>query len=139
MLLWQKKHQQGETAQPLSMFTMFTPEGLVISEEERYLRGRAIQLGLEYNEQTTCENAIREIARVLVDEGLDMVEINPDITDIIDGQQYDVIENLILKYHNLIWRTAGSQECTLPRACGECNVTPYIPCLLYTSPSPRDS
>ena len=40
------------------------------------------------------------------------------------------IENSILKYHNLIWRTGESQACTLPRACGECNVTPYIPAIL---------
>ena len=35
-----------------------------------------------------------------------------------------------MKYHNLIWRTAGSQACTLPRACGECYVIPYIPAII---------
>ena len=109
---------------------MFTPQGLTIIEEERYLRGRAVQLGLEYNDQTSCEDAISEIARVLVAEGLDMVEINPDLEEIIEGQQGESIGSLILKYHNLIWRTAGSQVCTLPRACGECNVVPYIPAIL---------
>ena len=59
-----------------------------------------------------------------------MVEISPELTEIIEGQQYEAIENSILKYHNLIWRTAGSQACTLPRACGECYVTPYIPVIL---------
>ena len=61
---------------------MFTPEGLTIIEEERYLRGRAVQLGLEYNDQSSCEDAISEIARVLVAEGLDLVEINPDLAEI---------------------------------------------------------
>ena len=61
---------------------MFTPEGLTIIEEERYLRGRAVQLGLEYNDQTSCEDAISEIARVLVAEGLDLVEINPYLAEI---------------------------------------------------------
>lgn len=120
----------GESAEPLSMFTMFTPEGLVISEEEMYLRGRAVQLGLQYNQQTSCEDAIRDIVAVLFDEGLDLVEISPDLTEIIEGQQYEAIEDSILRYHNLIWRTAGNQACTLPRACGECNVTPYIPKIL---------
>ena len=112
------------------MFTMFTPEGLVVSEEEIDLRARAVQLGLQYNEQTCCEKAVLEIASILVDVGLDIVEISPELTEIIEGQQYEAIENSILKYHNLIWRTAGSQACTLPRACGECYVTPYIPVIL---------
>ena len=112
------------------MFTMVTPEGLVISEEERYLRGRAVQLGLQYNEQTNCEYAIHEIARVLVDEGLNMVEISPDLTEIIENQQYEAMDNFILRYHNMIWRTAGSQACTLPRACGQCCITPFIPAIL---------
>ena len=59
-----------------------------------------------------------------------MVEISPELTEIIEGQQYEAIENSILKYHNLIWRTAESHACTLPRACGECYVTPYIPVIL---------
>ena len=125
-----RKVQIGETAEPLSMFTMFTPEGLVISEEESYLRGRAVQLGLEYNEQTSCEFAIHEIARILVDEGLNMVEISPDLTELIEDQQYEAVDNLILRYHNLIWRTAGGKACTLPRTCGECYVTPFIPAIL---------
>ena len=37
---------------------MFTPQGLTIIEEERYLRGRAVQLGLEYNDQTSCEDVL---------------------------------------------------------------------------------
>ena len=82
------------------MFIMFTPEGLSISQEERYLRGRAVQLGLQYNDQTRCEDAIREIARVLVAEGLDMVEIIPDFSEIVEGQQGESIGNLILKYRH---------------------------------------
>ena len=125
-----KKVQIGKTAEPLSMFTMFTPEGLVINVEERHLRGRAIQLGLQYDEQTSCDEAIRDIARILDAEGLAMVEISDDLSEIIGAQQYQDTENAILRYHNLIWRTAGDQVCTLPRTCGENYVTPYIPAIL---------
>ena len=125
-----RKVQIGDTAHPLSMFTIITPDGLVISEDERYLRDRAVQLGLQCNEQTSCEDAIRGIALTLDAEGLNMVEISDDLAEILASQRYGEIEDAILRYHNLIWRTAGDKECTLPRACGESYVIPYIPVIL---------
>ena len=91
-----KKVQIKGSAEPLSMFTMFTPEGLVATEDEEYLRGRAIQLSLQYDDETRCDNAIVEIGRVLAAEGLHMVPISAEFEELISDQESVSTDNLIL-------------------------------------------
>ena len=61
------QHQVRGSPQPVSCVTMFTPEGLTVSENERDLRGRALQVANTLREES-AENAILEIMRTLRSE-----------------------------------------------------------------------
>ena len=81
------RHQVKGSPQPISCVTMFTPEGLVVSDDEQYLRGRALQLGETFGEES-AEHAIVEIMRVLKSEGMNNLMFERD-----DGMGFSLARN----------------------------------------------
>ena len=72
------QHQVKDTPQPVSFITMLTPEGLTVTDNERRLRGRALQLGNTLREES-AENAILEIMKMLRSEaGLEDLSVERD-------------------------------------------------------------
>ena len=100
-----------------------------------HLRGLAIELGQQYTNETSTRDAIIEIAKSLAKEGLNKMP-NCKLKDIIEDQRekhYEEEDEALLQaYHYLIWNTAGAagQQCTLPRACGESAISPFLPAIL---------
>ena len=134
-----KKYQTGGKPQPVSLITMHTPEGLEVSEEELYLRGRVLQLGDDQREDLGCVDAILDIMRTLKSEGVenmkfereDGMRIGVDLSTFL-GHREDVNEDLLL-YHILIWKTAGDDMWTMERHPSERTTIAYIPSLLEAS------
>ena len=134
-----KKHQTGGNPQPLSLITMHTPEGLQITEEELYLRGRVLQLGDEQRVDLGCVNAILDIVKTLKSEGVenmnfereDGMRIGVELSNFIDHRE-DVNADLLL-YHILIWKTAGDGMWTMVRHPSERTTIAYVPALLEAS------
>ena len=119
--------------QPLSLVIMHTPNNLQTTSEERYLRGRAVEISKSFSEGVCSKNAIKDMGRRLMQEGLGDVQLNDEIVDILKGQGFQTLISssegqIIIAYHNLIWKTA--ETWTLPRQVGECDVTPFLPLLL---------
>ena len=114
---------------------MFTEAGAQVSDESMHLRGLAIELGRQYSNETRTRDAIIEIAKSLAREGLKRMP-NCKLKDIIEDQIEDHYEEedkvLLQAYHYLIWNTAAAagQLCTLPRACGETAISPFLPAIL---------
>ena len=100
---------------------MHTPEGLEVSEEELYLRGRVLQLGDEQREDLSCVDAILNIIRTLKLEGLENMKFERDdgkwigveLLPFLDHAE-DVNENILL-YQILVWKTAGDGQWTMER------------------------
>ena len=116
-----KKHQTGGKTSPVSLITMHTPEGLEVTEEELYLRGRVLQLGDEQREDLSCVDAILNIIRTLKSEGLENMKFEKDDGKWIGTELWpflchteDVNGDLLL-YHILIWKTAGDGQWTMER------------------------
>ena len=65
-----KKHQTVGDSQPLSMATLFTPAGVRPSDEEMVFRRRAIEVGKQFSSDVRCEEAIAEVVKQIVSEGL---------------------------------------------------------------------
>ena len=131
-----RMHQLGKS-QPLSLISMHTPDGLDVSLTEKNLRGQAVKLSVKYTENMNTEDAILEIANVLVNEGLNSLVMDDMALTEIKGQlemhmDHPVNMNLI-RYHYLIWKTAGNASWTLIRKCGESKVIPYQPKLLLAA------
>ena len=128
----------GES-QPVSLITMYSPEGLEVTEEEIYLRGRVIQLGNHQGDDLSCVDAICDIMRTLRLEGVENIKFERD-----DGlrigtelsaflnQTQDIKEDLLL-YHILLWKTAGNGMWTMERHPNERTTVPYVPALLEAS------
>ena len=135
-----EKHQTGDELHPLSLITMHTSEEQDVSDEELYLRGRAVQLAKTQEAEIDCVSAIVNIMKTLKTEGIhDMMkfdysdgqEIGAQLREFLDQEQ-GVKEDLLL-YHIMIWKTAGLGNWTLERHPGEMKVVAYMPALLEAS------
>ena len=135
-----RKHQTRGKQQPLSLITMLTSgEGLNVTEEEHFLRGRVVQLSQSLRTEVDCVEAITDIMRILRLEGIDNLKferedgiwIAEELRSFLNRSP-EVNENLLL-YHLLIWKTAGAEVWTLERHPEECRVVPYVPALLEAS------
>ena len=108
-----EKHQIGDELHPLSLITMHTSEEQDVSDEELYLRGRAVQLAKTQEAEIDCVSAIVNIMKALKTEGIlnikfdygDGQEIGAQLREFLDQEQ-EVKEDLLL-YHILIWKTSG--------------------------------
>ena len=130
-----KKHQMDGPSQPLSLVIMQTPKGMQASRDEIFLRGRATQLGQMFLEGASTTEAIKDVGRALMEEGLSDVKLDDEVVGILQGQGFGTLISLpegeiVVAYHNLIRRTAGAEFWTLPRQVGQCRVTPFLPLLL---------
>ncbi len=129
-----RMHQLGKS-QPLSLISMHTPNnGLNVSLGEKNLRDRAVQLSVNYTENMNTEKAILEIANVLVNEGLNSLVMDDmkltEINSQLEMHMDHPVNMDLIRYHYLIWKTAGNASWTLMRKCGESKVIPYHPKLL---------
>ena len=130
-----KKYQISGEPEPLSLIVMYTPLNVVVSEEELYLRGRAIELCQGYAGNTSTVEAIKEIGEQLMLEGLGNVEIIDDTVQMLEEQNFGAVlssadQSLIIAYHNLIRKTAdkGCVCHSTPKCWSLCRhsiLTPY--------------
>ena len=100
------EHQMMGKPKPLSLLTMFTPDGISVSDEEHFLRERAIQLGEGL--EVDCVTAVVQITQVLRCEGLENLQFEEDdVRRLRDDmrpfltQDHNVNKALLL-YHLLI-------------------------------------
>ena len=122
----------GGPVQPLSLLDMNTPEGIDVTEKDVILRGRALHLGQAFSKERITADAIKEVVRILIREGLDDVSYGSELNYIraqLFSKQQPHSDDLVL-YHALLWRTGGDNKWTLRRNTGECEVKPYLPFLL---------
>ena len=127
--------------QPLSLITMLTSgEGLNVTEDEHSLRGRVLQLSHSLRTDVCCVEAITDIMRILRLEGIDNLNferedgmrIAEELVSFLSPESPEVNQDLIL-YHILIWKTAGDGVWTMERHPEERRVVPYVPALLEAS------
>ena len=71
-----EEHQIGDELHPLSLITMYTAEKQDVTDEDLYLRGRAVQLGNTEEADIDCVNAIVNIMRTLKTEGICDMKFN---------------------------------------------------------------
>ena len=134
-----KKHQTSGESQPVSLITMHSPEGLDVTEEDLYLRGRVLQLGNQQGNDLSSVDAICDIMKTLRLEGVENIKfekedgmwIGIELTAFLD-QAEDIKEDLLL-YHILLWKTAGDGIWTMERHPNERTVVAYVPALLEAS------
>ena len=127
-----REHQMGGPVQPLSLLYMNTPEGIHVTEEDVILRGRALHLGQEFSKETSTAEAIKEVTRMLLREGLDTVSYGKELQNIRDqlvAKQQPYSDDVVL-YHALLWKTGGDNGWTLKRNTGECQVKAFLPHVL---------
>ena len=134
-----EKHQKTGQPEPISLMTMYTPSALTVTEAEFALRGRAVQLGNMFGEETSAVHAISEIMNVLRQEGIGDVEFQQDHLKRISDEllltvspAQDNHEDLV-SYHTLLWKTGGDGIWTMERSPSDREVVPYIPALLGAS------
>ena len=136
-----QKHQMGGQSQPLSMVIMYTPKGRQASRDEIFLRGRALQLGGMISGGTNSTDAIKDVGRRLMEEGLGDVEIDHEVVGILQVQGFGTLISLpegeiVVAYHSLIRRTADADSWTFPRQVEEQKVIPFLPHLLEITQMP---
>ena len=141
MVALAQKHQMGGPSEPLSLVVMHTPKVVQASREDRYLRGRAIQLVGMISVEASCIEAIKFVGNRLMEEGLGDVEIDLEVNGILQEQGYETLialpeGELVVAYHSLIRRTAPAESWTLPRNVREHRVTPFLPLLLEVTQMP---
>ena len=56
-----RDNQMRGKPKPLSLLTLFTPSGIPVSDEERFLRERAVQLGEMKGSEVDCAEAVVQI------------------------------------------------------------------------------
>ena len=133
--------QIGDVALPLSLLNIWTPSEWIPSENEKVLRYRVEQLSHERNHDENTEEAIIDITRTLLEEGLFEELRSEEIDqDILQGMKRSLGElcpdrpahalNTLMWYHTLLLRTGGSDQWTLRRHCGETLIVAYHPLLL---------
>ena len=134
-----EKHQKTGQPEPISLLTMYTPSALTVTEAEFALRGRAVQLGNMFGEETSAVHAITEIMKVLRQEGIGNVEFQQDHLKRISDELLLAVspaqnnhEDLVY-YHTLLWKTGGDGIWTMERSPSDSEVVPYIPALLGAS------
>ena len=136
-----RKHQIMGKPQPLSLITMLSSgEGLNVTEDEHSLRGRVLQLSHSLRTDVCCVEAITDIMRILRLEGIDNLKferedgmrIAEELQSFLSPESPEVNQDLIL-YHILIWKTAGDGVWTMERHPEEHRVVPYVPALLEAS------
>ena len=118
---------------------MHTSQEQDVTDEELYLRGRAVQLANTQEADISCVSAIVNIMRTLRVEGIcnmkfdygDGQKIGTELQMFLDQVQ-EVNEDLLL-YHILIWKTTGGGSWTMERHPGEVKVVAYMPALLEAS------
>ena len=132
-----KKHQTVGDSQPLSMATLFTPAGVRPSDEEMVFRRRAIEVGKQFSSDVRCEEAIAEVVKQIVSEGLHcrLGSVDNEVVTMLENQIEGVDRseermNILKIYHYVVWKTAGDNKWTLRRNPGECNTIPYLPHML---------
>jgi hypothetical protein len=129
--------------QPLSLVTMLTPDNIDSNINEKHLRGRAAQMsGMgEIIAIGDTERAILEISRCLAIDDLQIEDVSSGILSYIKRHIYlsDYLsvneKEVIIKYHLLLWKAAGSDKWTHERHSGEANVIPYLPLLIEATKS----
>lgn len=134
-----EQHQKTGEPQPISLLTIFTPSGLIVTEDEFALRGRAVELGNRFGKETSAVDAITYIMEVLRQEGLNAAEFQKDDQKRISDEvllalsaEQDNHGDLAL-YHTLLWKTGERGTWTVQRSPADCDVVPYIPALLGAS------
>ena len=131
----------GGPSQPLSLVIMHTPSGMQASMDEMSLRGRAVQLGENISAEATNIEAVKEVGRILMEEGLGDVEIDHEVVDMLRDQGFETLITLpegqsVIAYHSLIRKTAGVEPWTFPRQVQEQKVVPFLPHLLEVTQMP---
>ena len=135
-----QQHQMKGKPEPISLMTMCTPAGLVVSEEEHFLRERAVQLGKTMRQERSAVEAIVEIMGTLRGEGIDNLRFNledgrrirNELWSLLQHHEEAVQEDL-LTYQILMWKTGGDMMWTMARDPGESETDAYIPELLDAS------
>ena len=133
--------QVGDVAFPLSLLDIYTPTGWQATEKEKLLRFRVEQLSHERNPEENTVEAIIDIVKELLDEGLfeELIfeEVDRDIRqsmkrrlEVVCPDQDRISLNALHWYHTLLLRTGQSHQWTLRRHCGATLVIPYHPLLL---------
>ena len=135
-----QQHQMDGKPQPLSLLTICTPAGLHVTEEERFLRERAVQLGKAMGQGMNTVEAIVEIMATLKIEGIGNLRFEDDDGRRIRGELLPLLHNQeegvpadLLLYHILLWKTGGDMMWTMARDSGESQTDAYIPDLLEAS------
>ena len=136
-----EQHQKAGdgAAEPISLLTMFTPSALIVTKPEFALRGRAVELGNRFGEETSAVDAIIEIMGVLGQEGLDDVKFQRDHLKRISDELLCTMSlpqqnhKDLVRYHTLLWKTGGYGVWTMERNPSDSKVVPYIPALLGAS------
>ena len=135
-----QRHQMEGEPKPLSLLTIYTPTDVEVSEEEQFLRGRAIQLGKAMSQGMDGVRAIAEIMGVLNSEGISGIVRFP----LVDGRRIrddlrpffthesSTNEDLLL-YHILLFKTGGRGKWTMARDPGATQTDSYLPDLLDAS------
>ena len=141
MVALAQKHQMNGPSQPLSLVIMHTPKEMRASRDDIFLRGRALQLGGMISGGRNSTDAVTEVGRRLMEEGLGDVEIDHEVIGILRGQGFGTLLSLpegeiIIAYHSLIRRTAGPESWTFPRQVEEQKVIPFLPHLLEITQMP---
>ena len=132
-----RAHQADGPPQPLSMVLIFRGEDVLVSAQQMVHRKRVIELSQQYGPEVACEDAIVEIMRTLLVEGLyiDFNNVEEEIKQVIEEQipsadRSEVRTRLIIVYHTFICQTNTTKRWTLPRNPGECTVEAYLPRIL---------
>ena len=136
-----QRHQIGNVAFPLSLLNILTSSEWVPSENEKVLRFRVAQLSHERNADENTVEAIVDITKVLLEEGLFEELASEEIDqDTLQSMKRSLVEvcsvqdptslNALMWYHTLLLRTGGENQWTLRRQCGATLVIPYHPLLL---------
>ena len=142
-----QKHQMEGKPEPLSLLTMYTPIGISeVSEEEQFLRERAIQLGKGIAQGVDGVSAIAEIMVVLKGEGIgdcgnfsldDGRRIRDDLRPFFTNVS-TTNEDLLL-YHILLFKTGGRGKWTMARDPGASLTDSYLPDLLDSTGLPMSA
>ena len=126
---------------PLSLINIWTPGEWSPSEGEQALRARALELTQGRAADENLEEAIIDIAGILMEEGLSEELICEHVNiDILRSIRFKLVElcpqqpqgsiNALMWYHILLLRTGEKNQWTVKRKCGETQVVPYLPHVL---------
>ena len=133
--------QLQETVFPISLLNIWTPDGWTITDQEKMLRARVLELSNQTSAGEDTLAAILNITVTLETEGLfevlvsenierDMLaHIREQLTELLPVES-DRSINTLMWYHTLLLKTGGSNQWTLQRKCGATQVLPYHPLII---------